>query len=143
MAAFIVDEFRFDLPDGFQETTVAMWGDGVQQRLSRFAVVLTSKPLDGAALEDVVESDLKSITGRMQIHVLARSRSGPSATVQAIDVRLRTKPPGAQGFLYQRVHALRNGDQAVMLTVGASMKDRARCDAYLDGVKDSIKLRRT
>lgn len=127
----VVQEMRFELPDGFVEMSLDMWSDGHQPKHSRFAIVVARRALGGRPLDRLIERDLAQVGPRMGMTILERGRSKVGGA-PSVEIRTRLRPPGSGGLVYQRLVGVAWEDIGIVWTATSDMRHRTACDAHLD-----------
>ncbi len=140
MAAFYMNEGVFDLPDAdFHDKTVQLLSTKLEGDKELSLVVCRARMATSSSLEDVVGAHVAHEAKSLRAFAVLSRGAGQWAGADGIDVSSRYRL--TQDMAYQRQVHLAIWNQWVMFGVTGPLSERERCDAYLEHVLTTFRLR--
>jgi hypothetical protein len=140
MATYFMNEAAFDLPDiGFVDRTVTYF-EAASPKGGGLVLLVERTPLEeGASLEAMVDKHVSETQKRLVGYALLGKGAGTIEGSPTIEVAAKWRHES--GMVYSRhVHVVHRGSWLIF--AGESpLEDRPHCDAYMDHVVQSIRLR--
>jgi len=140
MATYFMNEAAFDLPEiGFVDQTVTYF-EAPSPKGGDVVLLVQRTPLEeGSTLEGMVETHVNEQMKRLRGYAVLERRATEIEGLPALDVSARWRNEGGMVFT-RHVHVAHRG---TWLIFGgeSSLEERAHCDAYMDHVVQSIRLR--
>jgi hypothetical protein len=140
MSRYYMNELAFELPDlGFRDVTVTELATQLAEGRSSTLVVHREPMREGASLHQLVADNLREAGIHQRGHEVIFQRESEIASRPAIEHAARWR--GAQGMVYTRQAHLVHEGHWLVFGASAWFEDRAKCDAYLDHVLATLRLR--
>ena len=138
MRTFHFDEGVFDIPAHWSDRTVNILTSS-KGATADFSLVTSREDLNGEEFAVVVAAQMKTLSKQMPGFRLLGTRETTVAGLPAVESRISFNTSGGQ--MYQRHAAVGYYDKALFFTATTLFKAAEGCDAALDNVLASLKLR--
>ena len=139
MRTFHFDEGVFDIPAHWSDRSVNILMSS-KGTTADFSLVTSREDLDGRDFATVVAAQMKELSKQMPGFRLLGQRETTVGGLPAIESRISFNTNGGQ--MYQRHAAVGYYGKALFFTATTLFKDTEGCDAALDEVLATVKLRR-
>jgi hypothetical protein len=138
MRTFHFDEGVFDIPAHWSDRTVNILTSS-KGATADFSLVTSREELGGREFTAVLAAQMKELSKQMPGFRLLGQRETTVGGLGAIESRISFNTTGGQ--MYQRHAAVAYYGKALFFTATTLFKDAEGCDAALDDVLASLKLR--
>ena len=139
MRTFHFDEGVFDIPAHWSDRSVNILMSS-KGETSDFSLVTSREELGGRDFAAVIAAQMKELSKQMPGFRLLGQRETTVGGLPAIESRISFTTNGGQ--MYQRHAAVGYYGKALFFTATTLFKDTEGCDAALDEVLATLKLRR-
>lgn len=139
MRTFHFDEGVFDIPAHWSDRSVNILTSS-QGATADFSLVTSREELAGQDFTAVVAIQMKELSKQMPGFRLLGQRETTVGDLPAIESRITFNTSGGQ--MYQRHAAVGYYEKVLFFTATTLFKDAEGCDAALDGLLATLKLRR-
>ncbi|MEZ4443944.1 MAG: DcrB-related protein [Polyangiaceae bacterium] len=138
MPTYHVDEFSFEVPDGYRDDTLNLFVPE-QKNNGGFSLTVARQPRTDADVDEEMNTLFDALAGMSKdVRVLAR-RATTVATVPAVEARVQARETAIR--TYQRVLGLGHYEHLLVFTITSERAHHKRCDAVADALFASLKLR--
>lgn len=135
-----MNDGAFQIPDtGFEDLTVHQLRARTADDREISLVIGRSRIPAGKSLYDVVSAQLKHEATELPGHAVLASEEVRVADMPGIDVRCRFRR-GNEAYYARQIH-LGAYDTAISFVMAGPMIDRDLCDAHLEEIAGSLRLR--
>jgi hypothetical protein len=137
---YYVNEAAFELPDlAFADRTVNVL-EATTPEGGEVGVLIARTTLPaGTSLRDVVDAHQDQERRTLRAWAVVSERDGEIDGAPLVEVAIQWR--GDDGMVYQRQAHVGLSDQVMLVVVNGPLEDRAACDACMDRVLGSMKLR--
>lgn len=140
MATYYMNEGAFDLLDlGFEDLTTHVLDTKHPEHGSVAVIVRRARFPADKSLRDVVAKHVEDQKARLDGFAVIEEREGEHAGALTLELSVRFRAEGVA--YYERQAHLALPDAWMLLAVNTNAAARAECDAWLEGMLASLRLR--
>ena len=139
MAAYHTDELTLEVPDDWVDRSINLFVSGAGSR-APVSVVVTRDPLGGEELAAFVSRQLGELKKKLPKLLLLGQRDRRVGPLFGLEARLQWLHQGS--LMYQHQVYVPYYGEALIFTASSAAKLAPQCDASLDQIIASIKLRK-